>query len=695
MSALPTSRPSRAVVEVVGPVVDGGAFPAKATIGERVTVTADVFADGHDRAAAALRYRHTGTSASWTELPMEALGNDRFAATFVPDELGRWEFQVVGWLDHLGTWLHGMELKLAAPPELGVDITVDLQIGSRLISATLEHVSGPDAVALAALRDRLDSGDTRALGRLPDSDPTTTISHTAVHSDGHIPDLQDVEPEHGAAEAFEPLFWRMGRRDPLATGAPTPFALHVDRETARFSAWYEFFPRSTVAPAIGHATLADAIARLDHVAAMGFDVLYLPPVHPIGATHRKGRNNTVTPDEDDTGSPWAIGAVDGGHTAVHAELGTIADVERLATECCQRGLELALDLAFQCAPDHPWVTAHPEWFAHRPDGSIQYAENPPKKYQDIYPLDFESADWQGLWDELADVIRFWIGNGVSIFRVDNPHTKAFAFWKWVIDVIRTEHPEVIFLAEAFTRPRVMERLAKIGFNQSYTYFTWRQSSWELRQYFEDLSTRTVDYFRPNAWPNTPDILTEQLQTGGRAMFTSRAALAATLSPSWGVYGPAFELCEHLPLRPGSEEYLDSEKYQVRQWDLDRRDSVAPLLTRLNEIRRQQPALAHLRTLRFHECANQALLCFSKTDPGGAGAPILVVANLDVDRPQTGYVDVDLAPLGLPYESTYDVVDQLTGAAFRWQGAWNFVELDPAVTPMHIFEVRPVAEDEPS
>ncbi|CAN5740797.1 alpha-1,4-glucan--maltose-1-phosphate maltosyltransferase [soil metagenome] len=667
------------MVEVVGPVVDSGAFPAKATVGEPVTVTADVFVDGHDRAAAALRYRIAGRG-RWTEVPMEALGNDRFAATFVPDRLGRWQFQVVGWLDHLGTWLHGMELKLAAPPEMDVDVTVDLQIGSALVAAAAEHATGHDRAALTALRDALDRDDTRALGHLADDE-------LAPHDDGHVPDLQDVEPEHGAAELLEPLFWRAGRRDPTAT-SPT-YDLDVDPERARFSAWYELFPRSTVAPATGHGTLADVVDRLDHVAAMGFDVLYLPPVHPIGRTQRKGRNNTVTCRADDTGSPWAIGGVEGGHLAVHPQLGTVDDVAKLADACQQRGLELAMDIAFQCTPDHPWVTEHPDWFAHRPDGTIQYAENPPKKYQDIYPLDFESADWQGLWDGLADVFRFWIGAGVSIFRVDNPHTKAFAFWQWALATIRAEHPEAIFLAEAFTRPRVMERLAKLGFNQSYTYFTWRQSSWELRQYFEDLATRTVDYFRPNAWPNTPDILTAQLQTGGRAMFASRAALAATLSPSWGVYGPAFELGEHAPVRPGSEEYLESEKYQLRQWDLDRPDTLAPLLTRLNEIRRAQPALAHLRTLRFHEVANPALLCYSKTDPAWAGAPILVVANLDAAQRQQGFVDVDLEPLGLAYESDYDLEDQLTGATFRWHGAWNFVDLDPTVTPMHIFKVHPV------
>src|SRR5215207_471726 len=535
---LPSTRPSRVVVEAVSPLVDGGLFPAKATIGEPVTVLADVFADGHDRAAAALRVRFGRKG--WQEIPMRALGNDRFAATFVPDRLGRWQYQVVGWLDHLGTWRHGMELKLDA----GVDVTVDLQIGIGLIDAAATTAKGADATALADLRRRLAAGDTLLLGHLPSADRR--------HVDGHVPDMEDVAPETDGVD-LDALFWRTGVRAPTCE-LPKPVDIEVDPVRARCSAWYEFFPRSTLAPKTGHGTLADALDRLDYVASMGFDVLYLPPIHPIGRTQRKGRNNTVTADASDTGSPWAIGGAEGGHTEVHRDLGTVDDVVKLAAAARDRGIELALDIAFQCTPDHPWVTEHPSWFAHRPDGTIQYAENPPKKYQDIYPLDFESADWQALWRGLADVIRFWISTGVTVFRVDNPHTKAFAFWQWVIPTIRTETPEAIFLAEAFTRPRVMERLAKIGFNQSYTYFTWRQSAWELRTYFEELSTRTVDYMRPNVWPNTPDILTEQLQTGGRPMFAVRAILAATLSPAWGLYGPAFELLEHLPARPGSEEY---------------------------------------------------------------------------------------------------------------------------------------------
>jgi starch synthase (maltosyl-transferring) len=390
------------------------------------------------------------------------------------------------------------------------------------------------------------------------------------------------------------------------------------------------------------------------------------------------------------GSPWAIGAPAGGHTAVDPALGTVDDVRLLAQECRDRGMHLALDIAFQCSPDHPWVSEHPEWFGRRADGSIQFAENPPKKYEDIYPLDFESSDWQGLWQALVDVFRFWIDQGITVFRVDNPHTKALPFWEWALRTLRAEHPETIYLAEAFTRPRIMERLAKVGFSQSYTYFAWRQEAWELHEYFADLATRTVDYFRPNAWPNTPDILTEQLQHGGRPAFVNRAILAATLSPSWGVYGPAFELQESFAVREGSEEYLDSEKYQLREWDLDSEQSLAPLLARLNQIRRAQPALQHLRTTWFHQTDNPNLLCFSKTDPDGIGPAVLTVVNVDHRERQSGFVDLDLHQLGLPYGAEYDVVDLLGGGTYRWVANRNFVDLSPWSANAHIFAVHPVA-----
>ena len=487
--------------------------------------------------------------------------------------------------------------------------------------------------------------------------------------------------------ALTAVFWRHDDREPIS--ASGPFAVDVDPERGRFSAWYEFFPRSTLAPddgqGHGHGTLRDAIDRLDYVASMGFDVLYLPPIHPIGVANRKGRNNSTEAAPDDVGSPWGIAD----HTAVHPDLGTLADVHALIAAARERGLELALDIAFQCTPDHPWVTQHPDWFSMRADGTIQYAENPPKKYQDIYPINFETAAWQELWEGLADVFRYWIEQGVTIFRVDNPHTKAFPFWEWCVATLRAEHPETIFLAEAFTRPRVMERLAKLGYNQSYTYFAWRQTAWELREYFTDLSTRTVDYFRPNAWPNTPDILTEQLQHGGRATFVSRAILAATLSANWGVYGPAFELLEHRAVREGSEEYLDSEKYQVRQWWIDDPQSLAPLLTRLNQIRRSQPALQHLRTLRFHAADAEGLLCYTKTDPLGLGDPILCVVNIDARQRHAGNVHVDPTSfgIGMDHDDEFEVHDLLGGGVYRWSGWHNFVDLTPGRGHAHVFAVR--------
>ena len=667
---LPTERPSRVVVEAVRPVVDGGDFPAKSPLGEPLSIDADVFADGHDVVAAALCWRRVspdGARRPWHETAMVGVGNDRFTATITPDELGRLEYDVVGWIDHLETWRRDTVKKLDA----GLDVSSELLAGIRLV----------DEAAAGSATSKQDRDQLKRLSKSLGTDDTTA--------------LRDAR--------WTDIFWRCAVREPRAH-LPRPLRVDVDPLHGAFGAWYEFFPRSSVhhgdtgsgtddGQPLRPRTLIESIDRLDHVASMGFDIVYLPPIHPIGLTKRKGRNNATTATSDDVGSPWAIGSPAGGHTAVAPELGTVDDVTTFATACRQRGMHLALDIAFQCSPDHPWVTEHPEWFAKRPDGSIQYAENPPKKYEDIFPLDFESEDWQGLWEALADVFRFWIDRGVTVFRVDNPHTKAFAFWEWALSTLRTEHPETVFLAESFTRPRVMERLAKIGFNQNYTYFTWRQSQWELREYFEDLATRTVDWFRPNAWPNTPDILTEQLQHGGRAIFVSRAILAATLSPSWGVYGPAFELLEHTAVREGSEEYLDSEKYQLRSWDLDRDDSLAPLLERLNRIRREQRALRNLHTLHVHACEDPAILCFSKTDPAG-GRPVLVVVNLDPFNRHSAFVDVDLAAIGLPYGTEFDVVDQLGGVTYRWSGNLNYVDLAPWSASAHVFSVRSLEPETP-
>jgi len=668
LAALPAARPSRVVVEPVRPVVDGGRFAAKATVDEPVVVEADVFADGHDLVSAALRYRPLlgdGRGRRWAEVPMTAIGNDRWQARFVPDQLGRWEYTVQGWIDRFGSWNHGIRAKAFD----GQDVAVELEVGRRLL-AGIQADDADDRRVLAEAADALARGELGAVDR----------------------------PEVLAAVA------RHQQREPLAELA-APLPIRVERLRAQFGAWYEFFPRSTVTTASGGAsggdgapaqpgTLASAVSRLDHIADMGFDIVYLPPIHPIGLTRRKGRDNTVEASPGDPGSPWGIGGPAGGHTAVDPDLGTIDDLVALATACRERGLELALDIAFQCSPDHPWVTEHPAWFRHRPDGSVQYAENPPKRYQDIYPLDFETEDWRQLWLALRGVFTHWIDHGIRAFRVDNPHTKALPFWEWAITTLLDEHPDLIFLSEAFTRPRVMQRLAKLGFTQSYTYFTWRQNAWELREYFEELAGPTVDFLRPNLWPNTPDILTAELQTSGRPAFITRAILAATLGPSWGVYGPAFELGENRAVRPGSEEYLHSEKYEVRHWDLAQPGSLDRLLARLNRIRRDQPALRRLDTLRFHPVDNQWLLAYSKTDPAGRGDPVLVVANVDHHQAHGALVDVDWAALGLPTGARYRLVDHLGGATYEWSGRdRNYVHLSPWSLSAHVFSVSLVPDDD--
>jgi starch synthase (maltosyl-transferring) len=465
-----------------------------------------------------------------------------------------------------------------------------------------------------------------------------------------------------------------------------PLTIEVDRERARFSTWYELFPRS-LGKGNKHGTFKDVEAHLPYVASMGFDVLYLPPIHPIGITERKGLNNTPGARQGDVGSPWAIGGAAGGHKSVHPELGTLEDFRHLVRAAHEQGLEIALDIAFQASPDHPYVKEHPEWFLKRPDGTIQYAENPPKKYQDIYPFHFESDAWQPLWDELKSVFVFWIEQRVRIFRVDNPHTKPFALWQWIITEVKRTHPDVLFLAEAFTRPKVMYRLAKGGFTQSYTYFTWRNTKYELTQYFTELAKPPVsDFFRPNLWPNTPDILPEFLQFSGRAGFAMRLVLAATLGASYGIYGPAYELQDHKPLKPGGEEYLDSEKYQLRNWDLDRSDSLRELITLVNRIRRENAPLQSNRGLKFHSIDNESLIAYSKSSEDSSDA-VLVIVNLDPHHAQSGWLSLELADLGVGTEKPFQVHDLLSGGRYLWQGARNYVLLDPAHSPAHIFRIR--------
>ncbi len=630
------------MVQLVSPMVDCGRFPAKRTLGSQVEVVADVFVDGHDRAAAVLRYRHADDK-RWSEAPMVSLGNDRWSGSFPAERLGGYRFAVRGWVDRFQTWRDQMEKRLTA----GQDVSVELEVGARIIDD-----AGRDAAGWAA---RLRDADTVAAGRAA------------------------LDPELEAlAAGLDPR--------PFATDSPVEGSVLVEPPLAGCSAWYELFPRS-LGKAGAHGTLKDVAGQLLRIQKMGFDVVYLPPIHPIGVSGRKGRNNTTAAKPGDVGSPWAIGAKEGGHTAVLPDLGTISDVADLAEGCRRRGMHLALDLAFQCSPDHPWVTEHPSWFRHLPDGSIRYAENPPKLYQDIYPLDFETEDWRDLWNGCLEVVRFWVRQGVTVFRVDNPHTKPFAFWEWLIEKARRHHPELIFLAEAFTRPRVMERLAKLGFSQSYTYFTWRQSKHDLTRYVGELNdTPMRDYFRPNFWPNTPDILTEQLQEGGRPAFISRLVLAATLSPNYGVYGPAFELIEQRPARPGSEEYLDSEKYQLRKWKLADKQSLEPLMTTINTARREHPALAEHGTTTFCAIENDQLIGYLRRSADGADV-ILTVVNLDPDHVQAGWIEVPIWDLGLADQAPYQVQDLLSGEAYVWHGAHNYVELDPAVMPAHVFHLR--------
>ena len=653
MADLPPEGRARAVIDAVHPSVDGGRFAVKRVVGDPFTVEAHCFTDGHDALRVLLRWRREAEG-DWHEIEMESLGNDRWRGSFVLDSIGRYRYAVAAWVDGFLSW----RTEFARREELE-DLQLAARIGAELIEKAAARAAGDDRARLTKWAKRL--------------------SAAAAGSDAAA--LKAVALDEEAAK----LAARFPDRT-LATAWPLEMPLVVDPSRARFSAWYELFPRSASSKPGRHGTLRDCEARLEYVSKLGFDVLYLPPIHPIGRDKRKGKNNALQARADDVGSPWAIGAREGGHKAVHPDLGTLADFRRLVASAKALGIEVALDLAYQCAPDHPYVKAHPQWFRWRPDGSVQYAENPPKKYQDIYPFNFESAEWKALWAELKSVIDFWIGEGVQVFRVDNPHTKAFAFWEWAIDEVKRAHPEVIFLAEAFTRPKVMHRLAKLGFTQSYTYFTWRNTKQELTEYFRELAHGPGrEYFRPNIWPNTPDILHESLQYGGRGAFMARLVLAATLAAAYGIYGPAYELMEHEPREPGSEEYLNSEKYELRNWELERADSLAGFIALVNRIRRENPALQSDWSLRFFPVDNDQMLCYAKTDAASANA-IVVVVNLDPHNTHAGWVELDLAALGIEPAAQYQMHDLLTGARYLWQGARNFVQLDPARVPAHIFRV---------
>ncbi len=656
----------RVIVEGVHPEVDAGRFPIKRTVGEEVVVGADIFTDGHDTLAAALLYRKRRESA-WLEVPMEPLGNDRWQARFRIEELTPYEYTIEGWIDRFGSWRHEVSKKFGAAQ----DLKSELLEGAALVRDAL--LRAPEAA---------------------DDDHRVLSEVAAVLGDETL-----GQPERVAsalAVAVQTAMARYVDRS-LAARYARELRVTVERERARFGAWYEMFPRSSGSDPDKSGTFTDAEERLPYIASMGFDVLYLPPIHPIGQAFRKGRNNTLDPGPDDVGSPWAIGAQAGGHDAVEPGLGTIEDFDRFVEASRRQGLEIALDLAYQASPDHPYVEEHPAWFRQRPDGTIKYAENPPKKYQDIYPINFESAEWPALWIELKRIIEFWIGHGVKIFRVDNPHTKPFRFWEWALEDIKRHHPDTIFLSEAFTRPKVMRYLAKSGFSQSYTYFTWRNAKDELIEYFTELTRTDVrEYMRPNLFANTPDILHEYLQHGGRPAFQVRLVLAATLGASYGIYS-GYELCENVPVKPGSEEYLDSEKYQIRLRDYDDPASLSELIGRVNAIRREHPALQRDRGLRFHQTDNPYIICYSKRTEDGSDL-VMVIVNLDPHHMQHGFVQLPVNDWGLPAAAAIEVLDLISAERYYWRGEWNYVRLDPQARVAHILHVQvpklPPQEDSP-
>jgi starch synthase (maltosyl-transferring) len=579
---------------------------------------------------------------------MAGKGNDCWEAEFPVPEIGRYSYSVRAWIDRFRTWQLDLRKRMAA----GQDLSVELMIGAELVEQAAQRAAGEDAARLRNFAASLRAGNRD----LAESDGLLAIAQ-------RYPDLE------------------------LASHYDRELTVAVDRQKARFSTWYELFPRSTAEQCGRHGTFSDCEKRLPYVASMGFDVVYLPPIHPIGHRFRKGKNNSPSAGPDDVGSPWAIGDETGGHTSIHPELGTLQQFQSLVAAAGRLGLEVALDIAFQCTPDHPWTREHPEWFRKRPDGSIQYAENPPKKYQDIYPLDFETIHWRELWAALKEVFDFWIAQGVRLFRVDNPHTKAFAFWEWCVGAIKEEHPDVLFLAEAFTRPHVMNRLAKLGFSQSYTYFTWRNTKPELTAYFTELSKPPVrEYLRANLWPNTPDILPQLLQVGGRPAFMMRLLLAATLGANYGIYGPAFELGENAPTELGSEEYLNSEKYELKRWNLESPQSLRHFIARVNRIRRENPALQQDRSLTFHDTDNSNLICYSKTSPDLSNV-IIVVVNLDWAHTQSGWVTLDVQSLGLEPGKTFEAEDLLSGGRFLWQAPRDYVDLAPESLPGHLLRVR--------
>lgn len=642
---------NRVIIENVTPSIDGGRYFIKRIIGERISVSADVFSDGHDAIRASLLYKQKKHK-KWTEVFMEDQANDVWIASFIPEEKGMYEYKIEAWVDHLLNWYNGFKKKHAD----GQHMSIELAIGADLLKKTAKNypkTKGSQFKKLVKILENKKAYD----------DAISTVLGKDFGQLVH--DFPFKQFESYSDQVYQA---RVGRKKEL------------------FSTWYEIFPRSTSLNPGEHGTFKDCERLLPRIKKMGFDVLYFPPIHPIGKLNRKGKNNSVIAEAVDPGSPWAIGSEEGGHKSIHKELGTLEDYKNLLKAAKKHGLEIALDIAFQCAPDHPYVKEHPNWFIWRPDGTIMYAENPPKKYQDIVPINFETEDWKNLWEELKNVILYWSKIGVSIFRVDNPHTKPFQFWEWVITEVHKEYPDTIFLSEAFTRPKVMANLAKVGFTQSYTYYTWRNNKKELEEYMTELTqTELREYFRPNFWPNTPDILAYELMEAKSNAFVLRLAMAATLSSNYGIYGPAYEFMENSGNSNGKEEYQDSEKYETRYYDWSHKNRLTDIITKINHIRRDNPALQSTWNIHFTRTDNEQLMSFIKLTEDRNNI-IWVIANFDTRYKQVGFVEVPKDLLGLKGAVNLQVTDLLTEESYRWFNDWNYVELNPDHYPIHIFKV---------
>jgi starch synthase (maltosyl-transferring) len=638
----------RVIISHVSPEIDHGQFPGKTAVNETIIISADIYSDGHDELSASVYIRKVSQK-KWTEIPLDFITNDHWTINLIPDQVGFYEFRIEAWIDHYKTWKHGLVKKKAA----GQDIAVELQIGAQLIKDAQSNLKEPKLAQWHA--SLLDPANQEDAYELAISDQVAAIMY-----------------KHRVPEQI--------------TAYPKTLKIEVERKKAAFSTWYELFPRSAAPEGREHGTFNDVIPILPRVAKMGFDVLYFPPIHPIGEKNRKGKNNSLTALENDPGSPWAIGNRLGGHKAIHPALGTLKDFKKLLKEANKHGIEIAMDIAYQCAPDHPYVKEHPQWFKWRPDGTVQYAENPPKRYEDILPFNFETDDWENLWNELKSVIDYWVNAGVTIFRIDNPHTKAFRFWEWMIAEVRSARPDILFLAEAFTRPRVMERLAKAGFNQSYTYFTWRNTREELEEYITQLTkTEMRYYFRPNFWPNTPDILPPELTIGGENAHIMRVILAATLSSNYGIYGPVYEFGINQP-HGAKEEYVDNEKYEIKHWDWQATTRIGEVITRVNRIRKENVALQSTWNIELAESDNDKIICYIKEDHQ-TGNLLIIVVNLDVFNSQSGHVQIPFELLRTPALTDYKVTDLLSGESYQWHDKWNYVQLDPYRMPAHIFKVE--------